>query len=160
MKKEEVMVYNSDLGIDGTIPQLTDWCVRYCCDYSDDALDEISRRAKELGFDRDTLRIPLLVKADRTREKEEPDTIPYERLQLCRILGSRVSYSETKDYGELEISEENGRILISVIGMDSEGCFSAVGAYNLDEFMNGTGNWLEQAIGSVLYYSKVYTELE
>lgn len=158
MEKENVMIYDSALGIDGTIPQLIDWAVRYDGDYTDEALEEISRRAEELGFDGNTVRIPLLVKAGRHRTMEQPDTLPYESMQLVHLQGFSISFSEMKEYGEVEIREENDNVLVSVIGMDDIGCFTAAGSYSLEEFMSGEGTWLEQAIGSVLYYGKQYDE--
>lgn len=160
MKKEEMIVYDQKLGINGTIPWLVDTAVRYSGDYSDEALDMISRRAQELGFDRDTVRIPQLVKAARQREKRIPATLPLEEMQIDRLRGGKIGFSETEDYGELEIREESGKVLITVTGSDSEGFFTAAGAYSLEEFMAAEGRWLETAVGEILFMGKVYEQQE
>ena len=152
---EELHIYNGPLGIDGTITQLIDWAYRYDSDYSDEALDYISSQARSLGADEEKAIIPILVKKARQRTD---DTLPYESMKIDKLRGGNIGYSETKEYGEVEIREEGDKVLISVIGVDDEGSFSAASAFTIDEFMSGEDNWLEQAIGSILFYGKVYED--
>lgn len=152
---EELHIYNEPLRIDGTITQLIDWAYRYDDDYSDDALDYIAAKAKELGLPEEKAIIPTLVKKARQRTD---DTLPYESMKIDRLRGGSISFSETKEYGEVEIREEGNKVLISIIGVDDEGPFSAASAFSIDEFMSGEDNWLEQAIGSILFYGKVYED--
>lgn len=152
---EELHIYNEPLRIDGTITQLIDWAYRYDDDYSDDALDYIAAKAKELGLPEEKAIIPTLVKKARQRTD---DTLPYESMKIDRLRGGSISFSETKEYGEVEIREEGDKVLISIIGVDDEGSFSAASAFSIDEFMSGEDNWLEQAIGSILFYGKVYED--
>ena len=158
MTKEEIQIYNPDLGLDGTIEQLLDWSYRYDQDYSDEALLEIGRRAKELGLPKEKYRIPELVLKDRIRSKEKPDTLPFETLQLNQLIDGKISFSETKDYGEVEIWTENDRVVVSITGVDDEGTFTAAATCSIDDFMNGEDKFLETFIGSVLYYNKMYQE--
>ena len=155
---EELRIYNEPLGIDGTISQLIDWAYRYDGDYTDEALDYIATKAMELGFPEEKAIIPTLVKLDRQRTARNDNTLPYEAMKLDKLRGGSISYSETKEYGEVEIREEGDKVLISIIGVDDEGSFSAASAFSIDEFMNGEDNWLEQAIGSILFYGKVYED--
>ena len=152
---EELHIYNEPLRIDGTITQLIDWAYRYDDDYSDDALDYIAAKAKELGLPEEKAIIPTLVKKARQRTD---DILPYESMKIDRLRGGSISFSETKEYGEVEIREEGDKVLISIIGVDDEGSFSAASAFSIDEFMSGEDNWLEQAIGSILCYGKVYED--
>ena len=152
---EESHIYNEPLRIDGTITQLIDWAYRYDDDYSDDALDYIAAKAKELGLPEEKAIIPTLVKKARQRTD---DILPYESMKIDRLRGGSISFSETKEYGEVEIREEGDKVLISIIGVDDEGSFSAASAFSIDEFMSGEDNWLEQAIGSILFYGKVYED--
>ena len=158
MTKEEIQIYNPDLGLDGTIEQLLDWSYRYDQDYSDEALLEISRQAKELGLPKEKYRIPELVLKDRIRSKEKPDTLPFEALQLNQLIDGKISFSETKDYGEVEIWTENDRVVVSITGVDDEGAFTAAATCSLDDFMKGENKFLETFIGSVMYYNKIYQE--
>ena len=152
---EELHIYNEPLKIDGTITQLIDWAYRYDDDYSDEALDFIAAKAKELGVEEEKAMIPILVKIGRNRDT---DTLPYESMKLDKLRGGNIGYSETKEYGEVEIREEGDKVLVSIIGVDDEGSFSAASAFSIDEFMSGEDNWLEQAIGSILFYGKVYED--
>lgn len=152
---EELHIYNEPLGIDGTITQLIDWAYRYDSDYTDEALDYISSQARSLGLPEEKAIIPTLVKKARQRTD---DTLPYESMKIDRLRGGSISFSETKEYGEVEIREEGDKVLISIIGVDDEGSFSAASAFSTDEFMGGEDNWLEQAIGSILFYGKVYED--
>jgi len=155
---EELHIYNEPLGIDGTISQLIDWAYRYDSDYSNEALDYIAAKAKELGVSEEKYLIPTLVKKDRQRTARNDDTLPYESMKLDKLRGDSIGYGETKGYGEVEIREEGDKVLISIIGVDDEGAFSASSAFSTDEFMSGEDNWLEQAIGSILFYGKVYED--
>ena len=155
---EELRIYNEPLGIDGTISQLIDWAYRYDGDYTDEALDYIATKAMELGFPEEKAIIPTLVKLDRQRTARNDNTLPYEAMKLDKLRGGSISYSETKEYGEVEIREEGDKVLISIIGVDDEGSFSAASAFRIDEFMSGEDNWLEQTIGSILFYGKVYED--
>ena len=155
---EELHIYNEPLKIDGTISQLIDWAYRYDDDYSDEALDFIAAKARELGVEEEKAIIPTLVKLDRQRTARNDDTLPYESMKLDKLRGGSISFSETKEYGEVEIREEGDKVLISIIGVDDEGSFSAASAFSTDEFMSGDKKWLEQAIGSILFYGKVYED--
>ena len=158
MNNEEQHIYNEPLKIDGTISQLIDWAYRYDDDYTDEALDFIAAKARELGVEEEKCLIPTLVKLDRQRTARNDDTLPYESMKLDKLRGGNIGYSETKEYGEVEIREEGDKVLVSIIGVDDEGSFSAASAFSIDEFMNGEDNWLEQAIGSILFYGKVYED--
>lgn len=158
MNYEDVKIYKPELGIDGTIGELLDWAYRYDSDYSDEALDEISAQAKAFGAPEKKVLIPILVKEGRQRESRKDHTLPYESMKLDRLEGGNIGYSSTEEYGEVEIREEEDKVLISITGSDEEGSFSAANAYPADEFMNGDTNWLESAVGSTLFYGKVYEE--
>ena len=56
----------------------------------------------------------------------------------------------------MEIRTENDKVLISVIGVDNEGCFTAANAVELEEFMKGDSKYLESLIGQTLFYGKVH----
>ena len=155
---EDIKIYNEALGIDGTISQLLDWAYRYDGDYSDEALDYIASQARSLGLPEEKCLIPTLVKLDRQRTLRADDTLPYEAMKLDKLRGGNISFSETRDYGEVEIREEGDKVLIAITGVDDEGSFSAASAFTIDEFMGGEDNWLEQAVGSILFYGKVYDE--
>ena len=160
MNAEELRVYEPDLGLDGTIPQLVDWAVRYTGDYSDEALLRISELAKAYGFDReDYINIPLLLVDERKRENSEEDTDPYERMKIDQYIYGSIGYSASDGKGgETEIRSEDDKVLICLSGVDEDGVWSAVNAYPLDEFMGGEYNWLSVAIGETLYYGKRYEE--
>ncbi len=165
MKKEEIKIYEPALGLDGTIPQLVDWANRYTHDYTDEALDRISGLASQLGFEEKYVKVPLLLKDERKREreKESGDGVgtPYERMKIDEYLLGEISYSES-NYGlrgtELEIRQEGGFILIALTGMDDEGPWAAAGRFCMKEFMEGEYGWLDSAIGQVLFYTKTYEE--
>ena len=158
MTNEDIQIYNKELDLDGTISQLIDWSYRYDSDYTDEALLEIAKRAKELGLPKEKYRIPELVLKDRRRSKEKPDTLPFEALQLNQLIDGKISFSETKGYGEVEIWTENDRIIVSITGVDDEGSFTAAASCSVEDFMNGEGKFLETFTGSVLYYNKMYQE--
>lgn len=160
MKKEEIIVYDRELGIEGTIPQLVDWAYRYDSDYSDEALEKISANAEALGFSEKYVRVPLLVRDARKRENTEDGSLPYESMKLDKLTGGRIGYEETKEYGEVEIREENDKVLIAVTGSDSEGFFTAASAVSADEFMNGEPDFLEKTVSEILFYGKTYEDDE
>lgn len=160
MEKEDMVVYDGRLGINGTVPWLVDTAVKYDDDYSDEALEAISGWAKKLGFGQDMIRIPLLVKAARHRRMTAPDTLPLEDMQIDKLRGGKIGYSETKDYGEVEIREEFDLVLIAVYGSDDNGSFTAAGSYSTDEFMAAEGNWLETAVGGILCLNSLYDKDE
>ncbi len=149
--------YYPELGINGTLDELLDWAYRYDSDYTDEALKMIADIAKGCEYDPE-YKIPLLVIADRRRQKEQPETLPYEQMQLDKLVYGKIGYSETKPYGEVEIREEGDKVLISVTGMDDEGLFTAAGSYSVEEFMNGEGNFLEIGVGMILSLQKVYED--
>lgn len=74
------------------------------------------------------------------------------------ILDRKLRIVNENASDEVEIREERDKVLISIIGVDDEGAFSAASAFSTDEFMSGEDNWLEQAIGSILFYGKVYED--
>ena len=158
MNKTDIRIYNEPLDVDGTIAQLIDWAYRYDSDYSDEALDYISARAESLGLPQEQAAIPVLVKLARHRDSENKTTgnhsLPYESMKLDKIRGGKISYSATAPYGEVEILEEGGKVLIAITGNDDAGFFTAANTYRLDDFMGGSGGWLEQAIGETLFYGK------
>ena len=93
------------------------------------------------------------------RKNEKPGRIPYEQLKLDKKVYEKIDFEETMDYGEVTVREEPGDVvLIAVTGNDDEGNFTAASTVSLNEFMSGEDNYLEQLIGSVLFYSKVYEE--
>ena len=153
MDKENIRFYDADLGIDGTIPQLLDWSYRYDDDYSDEALQYIVEKAEMLGFD---ARVPKLILAMRRNARQ--NRLCFEQMQIDYIRDGRISFSETTGYGDLEIRTEGDNVLISITGVDDEGAFTAANAVSAEEFMSGEGEYLEQLIGSTLFYGKQYEE--
>ena len=145
----DIKYYDSELGIDGTAEELIRNSWSYSEDYSDEALHFIAEVAK--GENRSDWKVPLFVLEDRHNE----DYRPYANLKAGKLRGFTISHSETKEYGELEIFEENENVLISIYGVEDEKPFSAAGAYPVEEFMNGEANWLEARIGEILSYNKV-----
>ena len=118
----------------------------------------IEEVAEFLGLPKEKYRIPELVLKDRIRSKEKPDTLPFETLQLNQLIDGKISFSETKDYGEVEIWTKNDRVVVSITGVDDEGAFTAAATCLLDDFMKGEDKFIETFIGSVLYYNKIYQE--
>ena len=155
MNNDTVQIYNAELDVDGTIPELLDICYRYDSDYSDEALAYIAEQAAAFGFDPS---IPNLLLKQRKNEKE--GRLPYEQLKMDHIRGGVIGYEETMEYGEVEIREERDKVLIAVIGTDDIGSFVAANAVPLDEFMIGEDDYLEQMIGTTLFYGKVYEDGE
>ncbi len=153
----KAQIYEPDLKLNGTLPELIDQANRYPSDYSDEALERISELAKDYGMDEQYVQIPLLIKAERKRTG-----VPYERMKIDWYLSNQISYSESNFEGnegvELEIRNEDDRVLISLTGIDDDGEWNAAGFYCIDEFMSGEDNWLDAAIGNILYYSKMYEE--
>lgn len=158
MKKEDVHIYDSSFGLNGTIPQLVDWAYRYSEDYSSDALCKISQFAELYGFAEKFVQIPLLVKAAGEREKDHPETLPYEQMKLDYLVNGMISFSRTMPYGECEISLESGKVLLILSGSDENGCFTAANSFSPEEFMSGENEWLERAVGETLYYGRCYNE--
>lgn len=164
MDNFETKVYEPDLGLDGTIPELVDLANRYVSDYSDQALVRISELAREFGLDEQYIQIPLLLKAEREREQAASDGVgtPYERMKIDWYLYNEIGYSESNFKGnegvELVIRSEDDRVLIALAGVDEGKSWSASGTYFVGEFMSGDDKWLDIAIGSVLFYAKQYEE--
>lgn len=162
MDMRNVVIYEPDLGLDGTIPELVNWAERYTNDYSDPALERISELARQYGLDQKYIEIPLLLRNERLKEGNGTLESAYARLQIEHWLGDRISLSMS-NYGttgtELEIREEDEKILISLTGADSEGAWTAANAYHIDEFMPGPVNNLDIMIGNTLAYGKVYEEV-
>ena len=148
-------IYDEKVGIDGEISNLIDWAYRYDSDYTDEALSEISKEAKAHGFPYEQYIIPVLVVKGRNRNDK---TLPYEQMKIDKLLGGKISYSETKEYGEVEILEEGDKVLLSITGNDETGFFIAANSYPVKEFMEGEENFLESAVGETLFYGKVYEE--
>ena len=161
MDARNYQIYNAELNLNGTLGQLIDWSYRYTDDFSDEALKEISKLASRYGLEKRDIEIPLLVLAERERERKDPDlkTMPYERMKIDHYVLGNVSYSESRDGMEIEIREEDDKVLIAAYGVDPEyGSYTAAGAYSVDEFMAGEGNFLEVALGMVLAHNCVYDE--
>lgn len=156
MDKSDIRIYNADLRLDGTIEELINWSYRYSDDYTDEALDEIARQAESLGLPKEKSLIPALVKLDRKRTADKDGTLPYEQIKLDKLYYGKISFGETTEYGEVEIREEGDKVLIAITGTDDEGDFTAAAAFSIEEFMSGDEKWLEQTIGSILFYSKMY----
>jgi hypothetical protein len=155
MDFSEIKIYCKELDVDGTVPEMLDKCYRYSDKYSDDALQFIADKAKEYGFDN---RIPLLLLSQRTNVYE--GRLPYEQMKLDRLRGGKISHSETASYGEVEIREEDDLVLVSIIGMDDCGSFTAASAVTVNEFMDGDESYLERLVASILFYCKQYEEEE
>lgn len=155
----ENVIYEPQLGLEGTIPELVDWANKYTSDYSDEALVRISELAKIYGKEEKLIKIPLLLKDERKREYESSDSVgtPYERMKIDYLLFGRIGYSASDGKGgETEIWSEGDRVVISLTGIDEEGLWCANGACSVKEFMDGEYRWLDNYIGSILYYSKTY----
>ena len=153
-------IYMPELGLDGTIEELINWAWRYTDDYTDEALDKIAELAKMHHLPDWKCRIPILCKQARQRANSEDDSLPYEILKHDLLEDGKMGYSETKEYGEVEIRSEDDYIIISVIGTDDNGSFTAASVFSLEEFLFGERCWLENAIGSILYYCKEYEQEE
>ena len=158
MNTGDIRIYNPELEIDGTLNELIDWSYRYDGDYTDEALTEIHKQALALGMPEEKASIPLLVRDGRHREERKDGTLPYEQMKLDKLIYEKISFSETKEYGEVEIWEEQDNILISITGTDNIGNFSAAAIIPVTNFMKNDGDWLESIIGCVLAYNKQYEE--
>lgn len=158
--KKDAVYFISSLGIEGTLEQLIDWSYRYDGDYTDEALEKIGEIASTADWIPEEKRnIPLLVLQQRRREKKEDGTLPYEQMKLDQILYGKVSFSETKDYGEVTVSSEREKVLLVIEGQDEDGFFTASNAFFIDEFMKGEEGWLEFQVGMLLCSSnKSYSE--
>ena len=148
----ENRIYNKELGLDGTLEELIDWAYRYSDDYTDEALDEITAKAREFGLPEEQAVIPTLVKLDRQRTERKNGTLPYEQMKLDRLRGGLISYSSTEEYGEVEIRQEGDKVLVSVTKADDKDGSIAAGVCSVEEFMSGEGNFLEVLIGQVMFY--------
>lgn len=164
MNMEEVKVYDADLGLDGTIPELVDKANRYTNDYSNAALEKISEYARDFALDSKYVEIPLLLRNERLKEGNGTLESAYARLKIDYYLGYKISLSISnygKDGTELEIWNEGDILVISLTGIDDKGVWHAAGRYSVkSEFMTGAVNWLDVAIGTVLFYQKEYEEEE
>ena len=150
---DKTRFYDSELGIDGTAPELVDFAYRYDGDYSDEALDKIGEFAASVGMPADKCMIPGLVKKARNRK----EGLPYESLKLERcVYGKIIGLSETTPYGEVEIREYDGFVTVSICGTDEEGTFTAANKVGVEEFMEGDDGFLETLIGQTLFYGKQY----
>ena len=150
----DIVYYYPELDIDGTADVLIDQSFRYTDDFTDEALDKIEEIAINENKE---CRIPRMMKLARKRT----EGLPYEIMIAEYIRDGRISYSETKEYGEIEIYNEGNRVLLSVVGQDDEGFFTAANAYNTEEFIGGIDDdpdWLEHAISQTLFYGKNYEE--
>lgn len=161
MIKEDIKVYDSELGLNGTIPQLVDWANRYTDNYSDVALEKLSELAKLYGFGDKEVKIPLLLRDERLKEDYNTLESAYARLKIDHFLSSKISLSISnygKDGTELEIYEDQGKVVISLYGVDDEGRWSSSNLFTVDEFMEGDSNWLDKAVAETLFYDKTYDE--
>ena len=168
MDIDNIRLYDKKLGIDGTIAELIDWAYRYDRDYSDEALLKIADEAAV--YDKEKARIPRLVVKDRQRKAKNDGSLPLEQLRLDKLVyGKILGCSELKDYGEVEIFEDRGKVVISIIGMDDIGCFTAAGVLPIEEFMADENDdrfpaaeddWLESLVGEILFYNKQYDKKE
>ena len=163
MNMPELRYYDKELGIDGTLKELVDWANRYTADYSDEALRKISEYAVQEKAEEKYIKIPLLLIEERLRDNTDivRDTVPYERMKIDYYLYDSTSFSRSlygPDDAELEIWSEGSDVIISLIGTDAEGSYTAAGKYSVEEFMQGEGDWLESQIGQILYYGKEYDE--
>ncbi len=148
----EYKIYNKELGLDGTLEELIDWAYRYSDNYTDEALDEITAKAREFGLPEEQAVIPTLVKLDRQRTERKDGTLPYEQMKLDRLRGGLISYSSTEEYGEVEIHQEGDKVLVSVTKADNKDGSIAAGVCSVEEFMSGEGNFLEVLVGQVMFY--------
>ncbi len=157
----EVLVYEPELGLDGTIPELVKWAERYTNDYSNPALERISELARQYGLDQKYIEIPLLLRNERLKEGNGTLESTYARLQIEHWLGDKISFSMS-NFGEngteLEIRQEDDKVLISLIGIDDKGVWSAADAFLIEEFMPGPVNRLDALINQTLNYGKRYEE--
>lgn len=168
MDMNEVKVYEPGLGLDGTVPELVDKANRYTNDYKDAALERLSELAKSFGLAEKYIRIPLLLLNERkyedlsTEEAGQKLYSAYARLQIDHLLGDKISLCMS-NYGEegteLEIREEDDKVLVSLMGVDPEGAsWHAANAYSVEEFMSNEEDWLDVAIGQTLAYGFEYDE--
>lgn len=152
MNKEKMEYFIPELNIEGTMKDLLDWSFKYDSEYSDEALEFIRDQAKALGFAEEKYMIPELVRLSRARK---PGTLPYEKIKLDKLIYGKISFSSTEKYGEVEITEDRGKVLIAISGLEPDGSFAAFNSYELNEFMHGDADFLEKEIGAVLFYNKV-----
>ncbi|MBQ6128711.1 MAG: hypothetical protein IJI51_03535 [Lachnospiraceae bacterium] len=159
---KDTVIYEPDLGLEGTIPELVRWANNYTSDYSDPALLRISELAQTFRMDEKYVQIPLLLKDERFYEESFPERSAYARMKIDHYLDGKISYNKS-NYGtdgiELEVSEMDGNIVISLSGSDDDGLWNASNVYTMEKFMSGAIGWLDTAIGETLYYGKAYEEV-
>ena len=160
----EARIYDKDLGLDGEVSELVRQADMYTDSFSDEALEYLSERAKDFGYEEKYVQIPKLLIAERAREARGDGTINYERLKIEEYEYGKASLAMS-NYGgeigrELEIMQEGDQIIISLTGMDDKGSWHAAGTYSVDEFMQGDAGWLEHAIGETFYYTMQYDDPE
>ena len=158
MDMTKTVVYEPELGLEGTIPELVDWANKYTTDYSDPALLRISKLAKQYGLDEKYVKIPILLLNEREFENMDCSiNAAYERLRIDHYLGDKISLCMSNFRGEegteLEIREEDDKVLISLYGIDDEGTWTAAGAFPIDMFMAQESGWLDKTISEVRYYT-------
>ena len=156
MKKEDLHVYDEELGTrryDPAACRLGIPLQRFGLFLRCSLVRSLDLQ-KMYGFDEKYVQIPLLVNKARIREAKEPGTLPLEQLQLNQLVDGFVSFSQTMSYGELEIFSEGDKVVVTIIGTDDTGSFTAANMYPLTEFMSGTGNWLESAVRETFYYQQ------
>ena len=155
------LIYEPKLGLDGTIPELVDKANRYTNDYSDEALERISYLAKMYGMTEAEVAIPKLLIGERARENKEGHNIPYERMKIDWYLNQKFGYSYSDgEGGETDIWNEDDRVVVSLQGIDDNGSYVAVGTCSVEDFLAGEENYLDNFIGSILYYAKIYRDEE
>ena len=151
----EIRYIDEELGIDGTCDELMRWSWQYSSDYSNAALLQMYEIGARENHPKKLL--PLLEL--RRRERAE-DELPYEQIVASAIYyGENPNYSATTKWGELEIRTENDKVLLSVIGTDDNGSFTAANAMDKDLFMSGCINdrdTLEKLFAHALAYGKEY----
>jgi hypothetical protein len=163
MDKTENKFYEPEFKIDGTMPQLIDWCYRYDGDYTNDALERIAKLAESYGFDPS---VPRLVREQRIQTQKAKDEgierIDYEQLKLDKLVyGQIFGIDEAMSYGQVTVFEDRDKVLINVHGINDEGEFDSANCFTIEEFMSGDSNWLEYQIGALLASSaKSYTEVD
>lgn len=156
----EVRYYDKELGIDGTCDELVTWSWRYSYDYSNKALLKIYEIAVKENHPKKAL--PLLEVRQRENSGLE-NRVPYESIVASVIYyGETPNYSATMPYGELEITSDKEYTIISIIGNDDNGSFTAINRVLTSEFMDigNDANYLENLIGQTLSYGKEYTDAD
>ena len=157
---QDFEVFNEKLGLNGRVSQLLDWAYRYSDDYSDEALREIARLAKEYGWPEEKYLVPILVLKGRNREKAAKKTMPYEQMKLNHLLGGKISHEEDDAMHTITIFEDRDVVVVSINGKDDNGFYNAGNVVTIQEFMAGDGDWLEKLVATTLFYGRVYDQEE